>query len=242
MKIAICIPTHRQAEAKFLVHLSRLLIHTAQATLNGVRAAMAIEVFSYSSSVLPLSRTKLWQDAVGWGADYLFWMDADHTFPPDTLLRLLQRQKAVVAVNCPRRDETAAPTARGISGPIYTTAGAAQADLLEVATRVGFALNLVDLRKVVPALKAKFGENYLPLFSMIGRPDGSFVGEDTSFCNRLTEAGVEIHVDHATSQYVGHIHEIVLTNADSVDPRRLLLQTKEGGINAGSIQPSPRDQ
>jgi hypothetical protein len=32
------------------------------------------------------------------------------------------------------------------------------------------------------------------------------------FCRKLQKAGVPVHVDHALSWQIGHVHEIVLTN------------------------------
>ncbi len=44
------------------------------------------------ASMLPTLRNVLVEDALDWGANYLLWVDADHVFPPECLLRLDDRQ------------------------------------------------------------------------------------------------------------------------------------------------------
>jgi hypothetical protein len=45
------------------------------------------------------------------------------------------------------------------------------------------------------------------LFEIRSLPDGKFVGEDVLFYDRLRAAGLKVHVDHALSIWIGHIHE-----------------------------------
>jgi hypothetical protein len=52
------------------------------------------------------------------------------------------------------------------------------------------------------------------------------MGEDASFFEELRSAGVAIHVDHALSWQVGHIHEQVLTNADAEAQKEAWLSRK----------------
>jgi hypothetical protein len=50
--------------------------------------------------------------------------------------------------------------------------------------------------------------------------DGTeIVGEDVFFFRRLHEAGVSVHVDHALSWSIGHVHQRVLSNADASHPQ-----------------------
>ena len=68
-------------------------------SLSGLPAErLDIEIFSVSSSDLPASRTRLLQQAIAWQARYALWLDTDHVFPPDALLRLLRHKLPVVMV------------------------------------------------------------------------------------------------------------------------------------------------
>ena len=95
MKVAICIPRYGDIKGAFAISLARLVAHS----LGKSPEPLDIEIFSISSSDLPQSRTELLKDAIQWQARYLLWLDADHVFPADALLRLLAHGLAVVGCN-----------------------------------------------------------------------------------------------------------------------------------------------
>ena len=66
-------------------------------------------MFSFSN--LSLSRNRLLDEAVKAGFDAYLWLDSDHSFPEDALLRLIAHEKPVVALNQPRRQAPITPTA-----------------------------------------------------------------------------------------------------------------------------------
>jgi hypothetical protein len=113
VKIAICIPCHGQTMAKFTQCLASMIAFSAQATIewDGKVVSPEFEIFMVSSSLLPESRNRLVAEAINWSADYMLWMDADHVFPNDALLRLLSRSKLVVGCNYARRFSPTSPTA-----------------------------------------------------------------------------------------------------------------------------------
>lgn len=205
MKIALCIPCHGDPKADFTFSLARLVGHTVR-----VRPDLEIETLIARSSILVQSRTRLFEWAREWGADAILWLDSDHSFPPDALLRLLARDRAVVGANYRRRHASIFPSAvkRDAAGRwklVHSTPRIATADSLEKVDRIGFGFLLMRIATIVSA----FGEPLYP-FTTTSLPNGDFVGEDSLFCDRLRQAGVEIWVDHELSLTIGHITEETL--------------------------------
>ena len=203
MKVALCIPCHGDTKADFTFCLARMIASTLTAG-RGVE----LETLIARSSILVQSRTRLFEWAQDWGADYILWMDSDHTFAPQSLLKLLSHRLPVVGANYRRRHVDNFPSAVSRDGDgkwhlVFTTAAKANAQQLEEVDRLGFGLLLMEMKAVRDAL----GDNLYPLFETQSLPDGSFVGEDAFFCDRLRGAGVKIHVDHEVSLLVGHMHE-----------------------------------
>ncbi|MDB5722012.1 MAG: hypothetical protein JWP15_2630, partial [Alphaproteobacteria bacterium] len=107
MKIAMCLPIHGGGKPAFIQSFGRMMDWTYRSNLQGADGQpvrVAIETLVYSSSSVAYSRCKIAAAALEWGADWLLWLDADQTFPPATLVRLLGRQKAVVGANYRRRE------------------------------------------------------------------------------------------------------------------------------------------
>lgn len=227
VKIAICIPVYGDTKAKFTQSLANMLVHSLGATIedaSGAPVSLEIETFMVSCSMLTESRHRLVAEAIRWGADYMLCLDADHTFPADTLMRLLAHGLPVVGCNYARRFTPTAPTAAiddgradGLSRILYTTAEKAEAGLVEPCAHLGFGVLLIDMR-VFDALQhhaeAEGDGNFLPLFKFEPTPDKiGMVGEDVFFFRKLAAAGIRPFVDHGLSWEVGHVFEMVLTNA-----------------------------
>lgn len=219
MRIAICIPVHGETKAIFTRSLARMLVYTLNSTINvdGAPVRPAIEIFTASSSILPFSRQKLLLQAIEWKADFLLWMDADHSFPPDTLLRLLAREKPVVGANFLTRTQppraTAGRIAEGRLVPVPTTREIAQASPVEQVDSVGLGLTLMSMTVIDILRDARGGEEIGPLFdTSLSMVDGALDvrGEDAHFFGLLGAAGVPVFVDHALSLETGHVAEAVL--------------------------------
>jgi len=158
----------------------------------------------------------------------MLWMDADHVFPEDALVRLLSRSKLVVGCNYARRFNPTSPTASKYGEDdemdlVWTTQEKAEADEVEEVAHLGLGLCLVDMRAFT-LLERKADEDgkphFWPLFRMDPTPEGiRFIGEDVHFFKSLREAGVKIFCDHALSWEVGHCYEMLLTNAHTVTQR-----------------------
>jgi hypothetical protein len=227
IKIALCTPAHRQVEAKWAQCLAAMVAHTSKARieLDGEPADIEFEIFIVSSSLLLESRNRLVVEAINWGADYMLWMDADHVFPSDALLKLLSRSKLVVGCNYARRFTPTSPTASKYGEDdemdlVWTTKEKAEAGELEEVAHLGLGFCLVDMRTyaILETQAEEAGkEHFWPLFDMPVKPDGiGCIGEDVRYFRMLREAGIKVFLDHEVSWDVGHLHEQILTNAHCI--------------------------
>jgi hypothetical protein len=225
VKVAILIPRYGDMKGEFGISLARMLVHTLKA-----EPRLDIEVFSVSSSDLPLSRTRLLQKAMEWQARFALWLDTDHLFPPQSLLRLLSHRLPVVGLNQARRTEPTGPVtmrfnAAGDMEHVWTTEDLAREGKVEEVAHVGLAFTLVDML-VFHTVQAHLGDRWAtwePFDRRLLPGTRARMGEDASFMAELREAGVAIHVDHALSWAVAHIGERLFTNADTVADREKWL-------------------
>jgi hypothetical protein len=205
MKIAICVPHYGPLNARFVASLSELIAETAGATVsyNEIITRPEIKPIFEDYGTLELKRTRLARAALAWGADYVQWIDADHTFPGDAILRLARRDLPIVGCNYLGRSPTAGASALGVDGEqIMTTDAKVRADTVEIvgAVGLGFCLMKAPIFEVVPH----------PWFRSEISPEGDLlVGEDVHFANQARKAGLSVHLDHALSWHIGHVAEVV---------------------------------
>ena len=174
---------------------------------NDAPAKPEFGIFMKQSSILPEVRNHLVADAIGWGANYLLWIDSDMVFPTGALVRLLSLNFPIVGANYPRRDVGTSPTATGIDGQrLWTTKELADAEKVEEVLVLGLGFCLIDMTVIHKISDAPFFD--------ISATDTEFVGEDVHFCRRIREAGIPIHVDHSLSWQVGHTMQRTLTFAE----------------------------
>jgi hypothetical protein len=238
MRIAICIPRHGDTKGDFTISLARMIAHSYAATAHLPSSErVQIEIFSVASTDLVANRTELLKRAIGWQARYLLWLDDDHVFPPDTLLRLLRHRLPVVGCNQPRRSNPTGPVAvkRNAAGEmehVWTTRELAEAGTVEEVIHVGLALCLMDMN-ILHQVKAHVEKGvgwaqWGPFERRQIAGSTALMGEDVSFMHELTDAGIKVHVDHGLSWQVGHIAERVLTNADTVAQKDEWLRGLQG--------------
>lgn len=225
MKIAICTPYHGDVTAEYAYSLAKLIARTAQTRIefNGEVLFPTFEVFMRTSSLLPQLRNMLVQDAMDWGANYLLWIDSDHKFADNALLRLLSLNLPVVGTNYPRRLPPHLPTAAGLDGQhLFTSEEAANADEVVPVASMGLGFCLIDMTvfdRLEQHAKADGRAGFWPLFAVEMTGDGTtVVGEDVYFFRQLRDAGILIHVDQSLSWTIGHVHTRVLTFADTPGP------------------------
>lgn len=236
MKLAICIPCYGNPEAAFVQSLLNMVNHFTNAEAVGPDGPIDIEweTFIVGTSMLTESRHRLVGEALAWGADYMLCLDADHTFPPDTFMRLWSANKPVIGCNYARRATPTAPTAAQIeSGLLYTTKEKAEAGLVEQCRHLGFGVLLIDMRifDVLQAHAETKGEkSFLPLFLFQPTEDKvGMIGEDVFFFAKLKEAGIVPWVDHGLSWEVGHIAKATFTNAHACAEREAWIANYEAG-------------
>jgi hypothetical protein len=230
IRLAICIPAYGDTKAKFTLSLANALIKLHSAAIvdhEGNPVPIETEMFMVSCSMLTESRTRLVAEAVGWEATHLLWLDADHVFPANAILRLLAHNVDVVGANYPRRCIPTAPTAaKTVSEDddnrnlVYTTMEKAHDNLVEEVDHMGFGVCLMNMAvfDLMQIHAEEHGDgNFLPLFKFTEIPGKAGpIGEDVFFFRKLREAGGRVFVDHALSWEVGHIHEMIMTNAHAV--------------------------
>lgn len=240
VRVAICIPVYGDPKCKFMHSLMNMLIFSlshATLTVNGKKKLLELNTFTVNCSMLTESRHTLVAAALDWEADYMLCLDADHVFPPTTLMRLLAHNLPVVGCNYARRVTPTAPTAAmdGTDGDdvehlLYTTQEKADRGLVEQCAHLGFGVLLIDM-KVFDHLQAHADAeghgNILPLFMFEPTPGKiGMVGEDVFFFRKLAAAGIRPFVDHGLSWEVGHCSEIVLTNAHCEIQKDKWVETK----------------
>lgn len=152
-----------------------------------------------SSGPVDEMRNALVQDAIASGCSHLIMMDTDHTYPVDTITKLLSHRLPIVGCLVHRRYPPFDPLLlRGTLSHYQTIPEWEPASLVEVdATGTGCLLFEVDVFRSMPRPWFKFRTS-------VGGP----VGEDIGFCSDLRAAGHRIFVD--TSIPAGHLSQLVV--------------------------------
>ncbi len=139
-------------------------------------------------------------------SDYIFMVDDDMTFPPDTLERMLNRGKEVIGVNSYSRCLPLSSTVGLMDKkgeymhPDKHTAWEMQIpDYLFEAYFVGTGIALIDM-KVFKKIKK-------PYFEFTYDKNGQVIhGEDGNFCRKVKEAGIGVWCDGSIE--VGHLGDM----------------------------------
>jgi hypothetical protein len=232
MKIAICTPYYGDVTASYTNSLARMLLWTARATIhyNGVPTQPDIRLFMKTSSILPEARNHLVYNALEWGANYLLWVDSDHFFPEDALLRLLSLNLPVVGVNYPKRDSPTSPTALGLDDRlVWTTDDLARDGVVEQVKGLGLGFCLVDMNVIHTLSRETRDGEAIPFFAIEMLSGGlKSRGEDYFFFQRINAAGFAVHLDHQLSWGVGHVYCGALMNADAVAQKADYEQARLG--------------
>jgi hypothetical protein len=198
--IAICTPVHGSPRAEYTYSLARLCIASTRPP-----HSIDVEVIIGGHPLVQRARMELLKAARQMDASHMLFIDADQSFPPDALIRLLQHEKPVIAANYGRRYPPFKPVTQGMDGGVVvSTPGQG----IEQVGQIGLGLCLIELA----ALDVIDG----PLFEVIMLPSGEFQGEDGNFCAKLRAAGIPIFVDHDLSCEVGHVGDYTVTYQDTL--------------------------
>lgn len=192
MKILIAVPCMDQVPALFAQSL---------ATLNRVgNCKIAFQI----GSLIYHSRDNLAKKAIEEECDYIFWLDSDMVFQPDTLERLIQSigKGDIISGLYFRRVSPFSPVLFKdfeVVGESATWSDFHKIpkDVFEVGA-CGFGC-LIMPTNIFIDVQVKFGQMFAP----IGR-----IGEDLSFCWRARQCGYKIVCDPTIE--LGHIgHHII---------------------------------
>jgi len=187
-KVMIAVPCGDLVHAQFAQDLALLMGYT---TL--VRPQMEVHLAFLRGTYLPRARAGLVKWAEERQATHILWLDADMRFPKDALLRLIQRDKAIVGANYPTRTSPIIPTATDTNrDPIFGGDG-----LME-ATMMGFGCLLTDIEVFRAIGKPYFALGYSPAMD-------DYSGEDHFFCEKARKAGYQLLVDAGLSEEVIHL-------------------------------------
>ena len=195
-KILVAVPCMDQVPAQFAQSL---------ATLRKVGACV---IAFQCGSLIYTSRNNLAAEAVKRGMDYVFWLDSDMLFPPDTLEKLLddiKKQEGDVIMTgmyCRRVapfHPTVFETLEIVDDVSTWTDYKEIPDGLFEVQGCGFGCVLAPTSVFVD-VQAKFGH----MFSPIGD-----VGEDLSFCWRARQCGWKIVCDPSIE--LGHVGHHIIT-------------------------------
>jgi hypothetical protein len=193
-RVAICIPCGDDVKAGFAFDLASMVGATAHNMPD-----VELRMFMGKSSILPLGRHRLVEDALAGGATHILWLDSDMRFPKHTLFRLLAHQQPVIGCNYPTRAMPVQPVTHAdeAGNRVFTEAGAEGVESV-ASTGLGVMLVDADLYRQIPAPWFMVGWN---------AQAGSYEGEDVYFMRKVRQAGLPVLIDHGLSQDIGHIGE-----------------------------------
>lgn len=193
MKVAVCIPALQDVKALFTVSAMGLVCRTVTDRPD-IQIAPLLNAGMHR---IEEARESLAALALKEEADWLLWLDDDHVFPPDSLLRLLAHDLDIVGANYRKRNPAVMMSASIKSGPLGTQPLKPKAEGIEAVDILGFGVCLIRA----------------DVFRKLRRPWFKWgpYNEDGYFCIEAKRFGYQPHVDHALSMEVGHIAETVLT-------------------------------
>jgi len=159
------------------------------------------------------AREQLLEESAEIGYHYMLWLDSDHTFPKDALIRLLAHDVEMVGINystrgVPPRYVAVERTANehqedGLGGKLLETTE--ESTGLQDCEAIGFGMVLMKMA-IYPTLPKDGTPNF---FYHADLDDPRFdMGEDIWFCKRVREAGWKIRVDAELSRACQHIGQM----------------------------------
>jgi hypothetical protein len=207
LNIFIAMPAGNFVPAKFMYDLAKMVGFTTMTLVNDHIADLSINMVE--GTYVHMARQDLLVQAVKVGATHVMWLDTDHQFPPNLLVRLLAHNKDMVGINYPTRKQpvrfVAFEHVKGhpddeesrvlMTGP--DSVG------LEKVDALGFGAVLM---KTPPLDDLPNPLEHGPWFDIVWEQElDRWKGEDVFFCELWRNAGYEIHVDHELSKACKHV-------------------------------------
>ena len=143
-------------------------------------------------AILPNLRNMLAKKALETKATHIIFIDSDMRFAPDTIHKLVKRNKDIIASNCKKRTQDEW-TARKDGKPVSSEF---KKGIEEVDT-IGMGVTCIKT-----SVFEKMAEPYFS--TPWDTQEKKHVGEDVFFCHMAREAGFKIFIDHEVSGKVKH--------------------------------------
>ena len=188
-------------------------------------------------STISHCRNQIAEQAIAADAEWIWYVDDDQLFPPDTLLKLLARNVDVVSGLNIRRDPPFAPylydkeTANGAVWTKHLNSGDAGLQSM-LATSAGCLLVRTQVLKALEPPYWRLGQ--------IGGLNGTeHAGEDLDFCRRVRANGFKIWCD--LDAPIGHFTTMVVSPSVTDGVWSTMVADKEGTpfMQLAAAQPPP---
>lgn len=198
LRILVCTPVYGDTVKRGFSHSqSQAMLYFAQCKSD---VPKYIDVAMVWSSNLIENRHMLVSKAFQFEATHMLFWDSDIKAPYDAIVRMVNHHLPIVAVNYPKKEPEARPTAYidtdNYTGPCFTQK---KHKGLQAVSSCGFGLMLIEMG-VLQAMKT-------PLFQFTqDGPEGlQTETEDVFFCRKARQAGFDIVIDHDLSKRVAHL-------------------------------------
>lgn len=198
LRIIVCTPVYGDTVKRGYAHsLAQAMAFFAQAKSD---VPKQIDVQMVYSSNLVENRHILVSRAFQAEATHVLFWDSDIKAPPDAIVRLVNHQLPIVAINYAKKEPEARPTAYidtdTYTGPCFTQEHHTG---LQAVSSCGFGLMLISM-DVLNKLD-------MPLFqfTQCGPDNAKTETEDVFFCRKARDAGFDIVIDHDLSKRCAHV-------------------------------------
>jgi len=193
-KVMVAMPLYDKPEAETVVSLFDLVASSKHQT----------RLWIQNGSLIHRARSIIADQALASDVDYLLFIDGDMKFPPNALNRLIEHDVDVVGALCTMRQRPyMPPIAKFLRDESGNVTGAAnilnypEDALLEIDS-IGMAFTLIS-RRALQAVKDWDAKPNAGPFRFEMLSNGGELPEDSSFCYRVQQAGLKVHVDTGLS-------------------------------------------
>lgn len=188
VRVLVGVPSGRTIHAAMAMDLVAMTSATA------VKGGIHVAVVNQNSSIIEVGRTEMVETALALKVDYLFTVDSDMRFPPETLTRLLSHGKDIVCCDAARRMPPYTSVVTGMDGkPIEYNADTPEL----VQVRGGTSACQLVKTDIFKKVKAPY--------YVVEWKNKTYLGEDYYFTRKTNKSGIKTWCDTALSRKIGHI-------------------------------------
>lgn len=194
LNVFVCVPSGSHWESEFGRSLALMFSYYSAKKIPGIRN-QKLSLVTIESSMLSQSRETLMKRCLKNNADYALFLDADMSFPPDTLHRLLARKKDFICAGYTCRSYPVRPVAIDLKGKKIDSRKHTGVEKIQHA---GFGVCLIKMENVKKLRPPLFLMDWIPSL-------GTYCGEDVYFSQKMAEIGVDLWIDHDISKEIFHV-------------------------------------